>query len=841
MGLMLQGIITTSMLTDEEEVSEGEVVCLEELFAAAEKEGFLVKEKENMIAGDRQASSTSISVGDVGQDINMIAEAIAEDIMDTLRETNIMQQELAYSGDCCDPRVEFDEDGEIGAFSSHKQSLDIPPAPHQDPACHQVHSISPVYSIELKLQGSDRNDPDYHPMSEDEDSDSSDLIAVPEPEFSLDVQAIEEQSNIELVVPPRKRMSRGQRKKYDTRGESQAKREKGEGYVGYRRVKKDDQQVIMAHDAPRQAKAMGPPCNSAKCKKWSSRFCSSVSDAERAKLFSLFWKTMNWDSKKMFICGLVDIVQKKSNQTTHAEGGKSRRSLTYIYHLKIGDRKVQVCKKLFLSTFGIGEMSVRHWLNNFHHFSVPHSVHPDDHGQQQCETLSGGGTPKKQKRQPIPKFVEAERYLKGFLDAMPKLPSHYVRKDSRKLYLEADITSVSQLYRLYKRKCAEDKHQFMSRHKFDKTYKSMNIGIFNPRKDQCDVCCGFKNGKISTEVHERHIILKDQARAEKESDKGRAIVGDIHVITVDMMAVQVMPRLLASSSYYKLKIHVHNYTVFNLGNRDVKCYWWDETIGSLDASTYASCLTDYIEELMTSSKKDVIIYSDGCTAQNRNSVLANALLHTSMKHGITITQKILEKGHTQMEVDSVHGHIEGKMGKTEMYLPHHFIQKTEEARIQGGNPYRAVYLEHGFFQDYSGPENMIYSSIRPGNSKGEPVVQDLRWIRYEPHGEIKYKCTYDAELQSLPRRPRLKKEHTFPKLFTSARPLTYDQYMDLLYLAENLLPKDCLLYYKSLAHEGKSIRAERKRVGNIHKKSAEKSGLSKAETEKKEKEKKAKK
>lgn len=53
-------------------------------------------------------------------------------------------------------------------------------------------------------------------------------------------------------------------------------------------------------------------------------------------------------------------------------------------------------------------------------------------------------------------------------------------------------------------------------------------------------------------------MLKNQARNEKEADKTRAIAGNVHVITVDTMAVQLMPRLLASSSYYKLKLHVHN-------------------------------------------------------------------------------------------------------------------------------------------------------------------------------------------------------------------------------------------------------------------------------------------
>ncbi|CAB3252726.1 unnamed protein product [Arctia plantaginis] len=51
----------------------------------------------------------------------------------------------------------------------------------------------------------------------------------------------------------------------------------------------------------------------------------------------------------------------------------------------------------------------------------------------------------------------------------------------------------------------------------------------------------------------------------------------------------------------------------------------------------------------------------GCTAQNRNNGVSNALLHLAMARNVVITQKYLEKGHTKMEVDSVHSVIERKL------------------------------------------------------------------------------------------------------------------------------------------------------------------------------------
>ncbi|CAB3240420.1 unnamed protein product [Arctia plantaginis] len=125
-------------------------------------------------------------------------------------------------------------------------------------------------------------------------------------------------------------------------------------------------------------------------------------------------------------------------------------------------------------------------------------------------------------------------------------------------------------------------------------------------------------------------------------DKQAAKNGIIHTVTAD---------------YFKTKLAVHNVTV-NLGTEDVACYWFDETTCDLKATTYASFFVDYVTNLLNEDAKDVVIWTDGCTSQNRNSIVSNALLRLEMDTNITITHKYLERGYTQMEVDSVHSVIE---------------------------------------------------------------------------------------------------------------------------------------------------------------------------------------
>ena len=125
----------------------------------------------------------------------------------------------------------------------------------------------------------------------------------------------------------------------------------------------------------------------------------------------------------------------------------------------------------------------------------------------------------------------------------------------------------------------------------------------------------------------------------------------------------------------------------------------------------------------------------------RNVVLSNALLQFAKMHGKTVTQKILEKGHTQMEVDSVHATIgtrlkpPGRKPKS-IYSPAMYVDVMRDARKDPG-PYSVEYVDHTFFSDYTSISAL--KSIRPGLRVGDPTVADLRAIKYTADGSLLYK------------------------------------------------------------------------------------------------------
>ncbi|CAG9831812.1 unnamed protein product [Diabrotica balteata] len=131
---------------------------------------------------------------------------------------------------------------------------------------------------------------------------------------------------------------------------------------------------------------------------------------------------------------------------------------------------------------------------------------------------------------------------------------------------------------------------------------------------------------------------------------------------MNLQAVKLCPYVPANKMYFKTKLSCYNFTVYNLKTHDVMCYWFSENENNqLKASTFVSYIIHCLEEnCVTDFKTLVLIYSEECGYQNRNNVLANALLNFAIKHNVLVFEKYLEPqpGHSQMECDSVHSMIE---------------------------------------------------------------------------------------------------------------------------------------------------------------------------------------
>lgn len=117
------------------------------------------------------------------------------------------------------------------------------------------------------------------------------------------------------------------------------------------------------------------------------------------------------------------------------------------------------------------------------------------------------------------KKIESVSKIKEWLELLPKVPSHYCRKSTSKIYVESTFFSLSDMFRVYSVWIIEQGFLSASKTLFLNTLKSEKISIHKPRKDQCDVCCGHKNGTIEESEYNANLERKTLAREEKNCEK----------------------------------------------------------------------------------------------------------------------------------------------------------------------------------------------------------------------------------------------------------------------------------------------------------------------------------
>lgn len=345
------------------------------------------------------------------------------------------------------------------------------------------------------------------------------------------------------------------------------------------------------------------------------------------------------------------------------------------------------------------------------------------------------------------------------------------------------------------------KDSYLSNAPFHHVLDKMNISLFRTKKDECDACVPHKTGNLADEQFALHREKK--TRSEKFKDKESANM----VFCMDLQSVLLSPKSNVSSLYFKTKLIVYNFTFFNLKTIDGYCYIWYESAGGVTANDYASIICQFIKDHVKNDlqpEQNLILYSDGCTSQNRDYIMANSLLNLSMTFNITIEQKVLEKGHTQMEADSMYSVIERKIRHTNINVPADYVGICMRAR-EKPRPYQVYYLHHEFFKNFK--KLQFLTSLRPGKKVGDPLVTDIRALKYSPDGCLFYKLRHPEDyLEFEYRVPGNKRNNlaceleSLPSLCETYIPIKKEKYMHLRILRKSL-QSDYHSFYDNLLYK----------------------------------------
>ncbi|KAF6216788.1 hypothetical protein GE061_001138 [Apolygus lucorum] len=263
---------------------------------------------------------------------------------------------------------------------------------------------------------------------------------------------------------------------------------------------------------------------------------------------------------------------------------------------------------------------------------------------------------------------------------------------------------------------------------------------------------------------------------------------------MDLHSVLLSPKSLASALYYKQKLQVHNFSIYELNQGHVELYVWHEADGGVTSNEFTSCLIDYISN--RSTYHTIVLISDGCCYLNRNKVLASNLSTTAKHLNITIQQLYLEKGHTMMEVDSVHATLE-KYFRPPINSPADYVARMRLARPT--QPYNVRVVDFSFFKRHE--DRCSLTSLRPGKKSGDPTVMDIRQLKYTKDGLIFYTLDYSEDWIILPQRRKSSHNDSdvVAPLYSRPRPISKSKY-DHLQELKAVIEKDHHAFYDSLTY-----------------------------------------
>ncbi|KAK3908523.1 Imidazolonepropionase [Frankliniella fusca] len=219
-------------------------------------------------------------------------------------------------------------------------------------------------------------------------------------------------------------------------------------------------------------------------------------------------------------------------------------------------------------------------------------------------------------------------------------------------------------------------------------------------------------------------------------------------VSGEEIVVLICPRGETSIFFYKNKLSVFNFTVFDTRLSEGHCYVWTETDAHKGPNEIGTNLLRFIEKKASEGIVEFSFYSDGPTGQNRNRMNISLYLSTSAKFQVNITHRFLESGHSYSEADSMHARIEDEAKRVqEIFTPDEWINLIKNAK-QSGKPYLVTTLKNEEVLDL---HYLVDRRNWTGNSKAKIYWSQVREVsvhRDQPN-ILCYKYKFSDECSKL--------------------------------------------------------------------------------------------
>lgn len=543
-----------------------------------------------------------------------------------------------------------------------------------------------------------------------------------------------------------------------------------------------------------KARELKPRCKGTACRKQ----CSKITDEQRSQIFRAFWDLGELILQREFVVRHIRSTDTKRKTKLSAE---SRRTQTLQYTLTVNQQIMPVCKVFFHNTLGISEQISKTALKK-----------KLATGVLEGEKRGGKISEKVKARE---KTIREE--IQKHMDRFPRVESHYCRSSSSKEYLHPDLTKP-RMYNMFLEVWGPRPNP-PSYSLYRTVFKDNNLSFHRPKKDQCTLCLMYRQGNPSEKEqlkdrYETHIAEKIKVREIKDACKNEACQDKtVRSACFDLQQVIYLPKCEENAIFYKRRLSNFNLTVYNLSDRDCHCFTWHEGESKRGSSEISTAVYKILMMYDAQGVKKANLFADGCSGQNKNSIMPAMMLHTvtNSNNLQEISLRFFESFHGQNEGDSAHSAIHSALVTAgNLYQPSQLLPVFRLARPK--QPYIIHQLQFNDFLDFKSLSKALRILDAPRDSGGN---EQLPWnsimelcVRKDHPTKIYFKTSHtdkDFQVISLKRLSQSVSDFELTLLNKEKTKLSKDKYQDLVSLCTGQTPviriEEHKKFYLSLPHE----------------------------------------
>ena len=407
-----------------------------------------------------------------------------------------------------------------------------------------------------------------------------------------------------------------------------------------------------------------------------NKCCENYSELDRSALLASLHQFDDKNSQDSYLQGMIERTPIKRSRKSQTTNKHIDRPHNFLFHVSLNGVRKKVCKKAFLSLFGVGEKHIRRL----------------------CHLLTAGITPRdnrgksvKSRHNLIPGDVCFQ--IKEHIESFDVKEVHYSNNVLKK-YLPATL-DVKQMHEMFMEKYPDSKVKYSFYLKY--FHENFTYTFGRPQVDVCSACeelgQKIKNTTLNDNakrvaaaellVHKNRAkkFYKKLAHIKQLSSENDEILG----ITMDYMQNLPLPDIPVQEIFYYRQLWVFEFSIHNLKTGEAKFFSYHEGEAHKGPNEVCTFLKDYFENKISENVKEVHIFSDGCAGQNKNHTVIRFLLALASSQKF---RKIFHyfpiRGHSFLPCDRDFGVAKRLIRKHDrIFLPEEYYDLIEKSSKKG--------------------------------------------------------------------------------------------------------------------------------------------------------------